>query len=97
MGLLDIQLFLGFAVDDLFQQKLDLVNAHLKEYFIKAESDYLHPLSHQGKSFLGKFVGVSEQLDNLKLLEQNIHSIAQKLVPGYNFEHNPLVLIAASK
>ena len=42
MSFLDKQLFLGFVIDEKFQQELDKINPDLIKYFINNDSDYLH-------------------------------------------------------
>ena len=90
----DVQLFLGFCIDDVWKQQFEKVNANLSNYFIRENSDYLCTITYNNEDFLGKFIGNTSCLDSIKLIQENIISIALKLVPDYNFLSNPVVLIA---
>lgn len=93
MFFLDLSLFFGFPVDSEFENILTNTNPHLTQLFINNQSDYLHKISHQGKEYLGKFLGPLYDPKDLELIQANIYSIASRLAPQYSFENNPAVLL----
>ncbi len=93
MSLSGTQLFLGFHVDDTFSKQLATINPHLIEYFVNANGEYLTDFHFEDKRYFGKSIDSALSIEELKLLETNIQSIAHKLVEVYEFADNPLVLI----
>lgn len=88
----NIQLFLGFPIDQLFAKKLDRVNQNLISEFIKDEGDYLREVQHNGVLYVGKEIGKITEYQKLELLEQNIYSLLKKLVPDFPYDEAPLYL-----
>lgn len=97
MHSLELQLFFGFPVDDIFKSSLKKLDPQLTSLFINNNSDYLHEIVYEKRQYLGKFIGKTSTPNNLELLQKNIYSIAKKLAPSYNFISNPAVLLATTQ
>lgn len=93
----NVYLFLGFAVDQLYVDKLAQVNPHLLETFIQKDGEYLSEVQHNEIRFLGKHVGKIVALPQLELLEANIYSLLKKMVPDFPYEEAPLYLFSIIK
>ncbi|MEC7839929.1 MAG: hypothetical protein VX777_07805 [Chlamydiota bacterium] len=91
------QLFLGFHVDEVFHSALNQVAEDVKVFFIQDDDTYLHRVRHNGKVYLGKFLGDKSDLQNLRDVETNIYSLLGRLVPTYPCEETPLRLFPAEK
>ena len=97
MYFLDLQLFFGFHVDASFEDALSEANPHAIQLFINNNSsDYLHEVLHEEKRYIGKFAGEMSSPQALELLQANIYSITKKLIPNYNFNLNPAVLLVTT-
>jgi hypothetical protein len=96
MYILDLQLFFGFQVDVSFEDALNKANSHTVKLFINNNSQYLHEVFHEGKRYIGKFVGQASDPQALELLQANIFSIAKKLTPDYDFSTNLAVLLVTT-
>jgi hypothetical protein len=92
--MLAVTLFLGFPIDPSFNEALKAANPDLLALFIQSSSSssYLCETSYQGKSYLGKFTGEINDLNNLFLLESNIFSLLKKVVPLYPYSPDSLLL-----
>lgn len=90
-------LFVGYAVDEEFQQALGRANPHALDLFINNNSDYLHRLEGKEGVFLGKFLGRLENLNALEALEANVKSLLLKLVPTLSFQERCLQVVAVSR
>lgn len=97
MYILDLKLFFGFSVDASLEDALTKANSHAVQLFINNSSEYLHEVFHDGKRYVGKFVGQITSPPELELLEANIYSITKKLVPDYDFSLNPAVLLVTTE
>lgn len=86
-------LFFGIEVDKLFKESLKKVDPNIKSFFIQKNSTYLQEYMHEGVLYLGKFIDASTTLQNLDLLEANIYSLLEKIVPNYPYEKAQLVLL----
>ncbi len=94
MTLLDYELFFGFSADSFFEEMVKKANPHIVKTFINNSSEeYLHELYHNGKRYIGKYIGSMGLVNEIELLEKNIYSIAARLAQGYDFKGNPAVLI----
>lgn len=87
-------LFYGFPVDKDFENKLASVNPYQLSHFIKNDSDYLHEVWYDGHRYLGKKLAETACVASLELLESNIFSLIQKLLPKYPCKQLALYLIA---
>ncbi|NGX43693.1 MAG: hypothetical protein K940chlam7_01993 [Chlamydiae bacterium] len=90
----EVQLFLGFPVDALFEKEIEKINPNVVAQFIQKEGDYLRDITHDGMRFLGKNVGKIIVLPQLEMLEANIYSILKKIVPDFPYQEVPLYLFA---
>jgi len=91
------QLFLGFHVDDVFHSSLNHVAEDVKLFFIQEGDTYLHRVRHNGKVYLGKFLGDKSDLQNLRNVETNIYSLLTRLVPAFPCKETALRLFPAEK
>lgn len=87
-------LFYGFQMDKDFENRLASVNPYQLSYFIKNDSDYLHEVWYEGKKYLGKRLEETASVHSLELLESNIFSLVQKLLPKYPCRQLALYLLA---
>lgn len=87
-------LFFGFPIDHTLEAKLNDANPHRVDMFINNKSDYLHRLEDSSTIYLGKFIGESTDLKALKLLEANIKSLLQMIIPGETLQA-PLFLMTS--
>lgn len=89
----ELQLFLGLQVSHRLEDALNQKDDFLISSLIGDSSHSLKRIQ-QGKEFyLGKFIGDIGRLPDLVLLEKNIFSILNKLLPDYNFTDDPLILL----
>lgn len=95
--MIDLQLFLGYPVDELFAARLHEISPELKAHFVGLNPDYLEECRIGGNHFLGKKVGKEIDLDNLKQVEKNIYSLLDRLVPTYPFRDKSLILFSLNK
>lgn len=86
-------LFLGFPIEPVYQSSLDATNPHAVSLFIRNDSDYLHEVTKKGVRYLGKKLGDFADLSHCELIEANIYSLLQKLVPDYSYDKASLVLL----
>lgn len=87
------RLFLGFAVDPIFAEKLEKANPALLKEFIQDDGDYLCEIHHRQLHYIGKQLGHIVSMDQLELLENNIFSFLKRLVPEFPYEETQLYLI----
>ncbi len=89
------RLFLGFCVDEKFQESLDKIPDELKMIFIGDDENYLQKVMIKENTYLGKFPEDKSNLQNLRNIEQNIYSILSRLVPDYPCKNFPLRIFPA--
>jgi hypothetical protein len=91
---LECDLFLGFEVSPLFEEQLTQANPYAVTLFIQGEakSDYLTSVEHDGKKWIGKFAKAPFETEQILLLQSNIYSLVQKLVPSFSSDKAPLHL-----
>ena len=97
MYILDLKLFFGFEVEASLEDALSKANSHAVQLFINNSSEYLHEVFHNGNRYIGKFIGEISSPSELELLQANIYSITKKLVPNYDFNLNPAVLLVTTE
>jgi hypothetical protein len=95
MDIPQFQLFLGFLIDTDFQLELDRIDRDLKSLFINEGDDYLQQIDHQGKLYLGKYLGERSDLQTLHDVEINIYSLISKVTPNFPCHKQPLRLFPA--
>lgn len=86
------KLFLGFHVDSRYQAALLLANKQLLTYFISPNSQYLQEYFHQNQRYIGKFLASPTETGQLELVNSNIYSLLDRLVPDYPYAESPLWL-----
>lgn len=87
------RLFFGFLVEGSFALQLALVAEDLQNFIIQNQDPYLYKVSHEGKTYLGKYVESELNLATLELVETNIFSLLKKLLPDYPYHDSELFLI----
>ncbi len=87
-----LNLFLGFAGDQLFQKELNKANATLRSLLI-GKKDYLEEVNCEGKSWLGKHLAEFPTLEEIEGMEKHLVSLLKKLTPNYPFSENPPRLV----
>lgn len=97
MEYFEAHLFLGFPIDDDFDQHLKKVDTQLLEHYVGNGDDYLKEVFFHNTRYLGKFAGRGSHLADLDLLEENIYSLLKKIVPQYPYEETSLVLFPATE
>ncbi len=93
----EIDLFLGFPVDPLYQAALSKANPKIVAQFIQGSDDYLKEVVHGNMRFLGKNIGKMISLAELELLEKNVYSLLKRLVSEFPYEEAPLYLFPIEK
>lgn len=89
----DLQLFLGLPVTAKLEAELQKANPNIKKIFICNQGDYLHQVTYQGTSYLGKQAGAMTSLQELELLQANIWSLLDKVLPKQTDRLPQLMLI----
>ena len=90
-----VTLFLGFPVDPPFASSLAALDPATVGLFIDdKEQNYLCSLDFEGKRYLGKYAGDLSTLTDLELLQNNIYSLLNRLVPASPCRSIPLSLLA---
>lgn len=93
--MLTLALFLGLPITAPIEDALATINPELRHLFISDHPEsYLKEVTFEGGLYLGKVLGEKVTLDELQLLEQNILSILNKLLPFQLEGDLPLVLFA---
>lgn len=88
-----LSLFLGFCVTREFSAALDQVNPGLKTLLLEGGEHYLQEHQMADARYLGKNLGEMTDLTELELVEKNIYSLLQRLVPSFPVEEYPLTLL----
>lgn len=88
----DVELFLGFPIDENFKLKLSKADPSLLSIFIQNNQNYLHEVVYNDVHYLGKFAGKINDYATLDLLSGNIYSLLKKIIPNYQYEKVPLIL-----
>lgn len=89
------QLFLGIPLAGGLQAALAQADESLVSAFVNDHGEYLQEVSHGGQRYLGKFGGDVCDVDQLALLQANIYSMLDKLLPSAACRKIPLVLFPA--
>lgn len=92
----EVKLFLGYAIDRQFADLLAETKPQFAALFINAEENSLCEVQHNGIYYLGKFPPQNCDLSMLHLLEDNIYSLLNKLIPEYPFQKVPLLIFPIS-
>ena len=96
MSVFSANLFLGFCVTASYAEALTKIAPQMLQLFISEnEESHLKEVTFEKVRYFGKFVGEITTLQELHLLEKNIYSILNKIVPNQSCEDVPLVLFAA--
>lgn len=95
MTLPTAQLYLGCPLNDHYETLLSKLDPSLRNLFINSSDEYLQEITFRNKRFLGKTVGAKVTLDQLRLLEVNIHSLLAKLFPHHSSHAHPLKLFSS--
>ena len=91
----ELELFLGFPVDERSRAILSKADPKFISLFIQADSSYLQEVVYQDRHYLGKFAGKINESSKLDLLSENIYSLLNKVMPDYPCQNVPLVLFPA--
>lgn len=95
--LYQVTLFLGLPIDDMLDSFLKKVDPEIASIFIGGtDSDYLSIAFYEGSRYLGKYAGELTTLDDLELLQGNIHSLLAKLLPDFPASKPSIKLVALS-
>jgi hypothetical protein len=97
MQYVESSLFLGLRLSGVTQHLLNQMNSRQRKVFINNEGPYLRAVLHEEYLYLGKYAGDKADLAKLKLLESNIYSILNKLIPNFSFQQHPLELLVIPK
>lgn len=87
------KLFLGFAVDEMAENKLLSIDVPLRELFCGG-GDYLQEWIDQDQKYLGKLIPGIIDLPALELLKSNILSLKQRILPDPSHLTTQLWLMA---
>lgn len=89
---MDISLFLGFPVDQACDQALQKMAQEQRLLFVGDEMSYLKVIAFEEKRYLGKSIEGLTKLADLRLLEEHIYSILQKMFPDHHCRNHALLL-----
>ena len=90
----DVTLFLGFQVTDDYAAALAKIDPNVINLFIRKDDDcYLTEIMFDGCRYVGKFTTEVSRLSHLKLLEVNVYSLLEKIVPLFPYTMTSLYLI----
>lgn len=92
----DVELFLGFPIDETFEEAMASADSRLIQAFIQPNQDYIQKFVYQNVAYLGKSAGKISEISKLDLLSSHIYSLLKKIIPDYPYEKVPLVLFPAS-
>ena len=95
--MLEPHLFIGFAVDDEIEKGLHRANPHAVDLFIQNNSEYLHEAHAADTRYLGKYLTAAHNIEQLRMVENNIASLITKLVPNFDPTATTPVLFAVAK
>ena len=90
----DVQLFLGFLLNQPLQKKLSELSPDIVRVFLKNGGDYLHETNVGEDRYIGKFLGQSVQSDSLEDIAAHIKSLALSLWKEDAITHRPFVLLS---
>lgn len=94
---LNVSLFLGLPVDAAYEKALAKIDPQVRELFISnAKESYLNQVTVDDVCYLGKFLGDIAYVPELELLEKNIYSILNKMIPNHSCESIPLEVLVVS-
>lgn len=88
------QLFLGFPVDKALSKKLEKVDRTLISTYIRQDDLYLQELMDAHERYLGKYITGAIDLPELELLQSNIYSLLNKILPGHPYQEQELIILA---
>lgn len=94
MSLLDVQLFIGLELTPDLRRALSRADSKLVDYFIDNGQDYLTRVSLDSRRFLAKPVDKLTQMEQLELMENNLRSLCQRLLPDVDLSSHPSLLFA---
>lgn len=92
----ELELFLGFPIDEAYKQMLAKADPSVVSLFIQPGQNYLQKIIYEDIHYLGKFAGKINESSNLDLLAENIYSLLKKITPDYPCQNVPLILFPAS-
>lgn len=91
-----VSLFIGFPVSPSYSEALAEIDPQIIKMFISDHEDsYLNEVAFEGTRYLGKYAGEAPSVSELEMLQKNIYSILNKMIPNHTCESIPLVLFAA--
>lgn len=90
----DRELFFGFPLDPIYIKKLEKINPYLYSQFIGDSEEYLKEVNAEGLRYLGKNLGKITSIAKLELIEANIYSLLERLVPDYPYNETSLYLFS---
>jgi hypothetical protein len=78
-------LFLGVPIDHTLKIELSCVSPEIRKLFIQeGNPSYLQEAKFENQFYVGKHVAEGADFSSLELLESNILSLLNKLVPTYH-------------
>lgn len=94
--MIQTSLFLGLPVTADLERALNAVNPTALALFTQGGEDYLELHSHQEQRFLGKAIADGTDIARLHLIEANVISLLNCLLPDRAFTASSLVLVPNS-
>lgn len=95
--MLNVSLFLGMPVDESYAKALKEIDPEVFKLFISDQKEsYLNQVVTNDIRYIGKFLEETPSVTELELLEKNIYSILNKLLPHYPHESLPLEVFVVS-
>ncbi len=88
------QLCYGIMCSASFQELLKEVPERIFNFIVQDHPDYLQKMTHGGKEFLGRNLGLETNLSALELIHHSLESLVRRLIPDYSSEEFPFVLVA---
>ncbi|NGX57783.1 MAG: hypothetical protein K940chlam3_00678 [Chlamydiae bacterium] len=87
-----VDLFLGYPVSQELAALIDSIPADRRDLYIQSTGEYLTEIQIDNHRYLGKSCGNLSELENLTLLEENIYTLLEKVVPDFPYTETPLTL-----
>ncbi len=84
--------FLGFQIDELYQNALSSVNKQLFEHFVQSKGNYLQQVTFQGQDYLGCHLKSPIEISDLELMQVHTFSLLRRLVPETQYLYNHSIL-----
>jgi hypothetical protein len=73
--------FIGAPVEN-----IDTIPVNLRSIFITNDSHYLSEIKISDKTYLGKYLDYPSKVDEIELLQLNVLSLLQKILPQHTYK-----------